>query len=191
MPYQPNQRGTGFINWGQVFGVNQGGAQRLAEGVAAPIEAAGQAVQSGLSNYDSLDSAGQDKLRSQADDTARRATLAGSTAGLGALIGEQRQGSGGFYSPGMARFDSALAQTAGGNRLQGLGRYSGLSRAFDTTASDTTNKDPSFENAPIRRKAGAAQAALDSNAGDFEPVGTADRIERRRRRDSSLGQGEV
>ena len=123
--------GTGFVNLQNWLALNQGQGQKMAEGLAQPVEQAGQAAMAGMSN---LDDPGQ---RQRAYEASEAANLMATPNGRAAALQKRSQAG---YTTGMNAYDSALVGANGGNRFNDLkSQYGGLSGMFETKMAERQN----------------------------------------------------
>lgn len=134
--------GTGWVNWDQVLGANQPGADRMANQVAGGIQQQGDAAKAGITGlsgeFDAAAKLGTGvngyagpkalselgnygAVQQQAGQAQQRAALTATSGGIDALVGQQ-------YGPrSNSAFDGALTGSAGQGRFAQLRQqYGGL-----------------------------------------------------------------
>lgn len=136
----PNSRGTGFVNFGTLLGLNAGGAEDMAGRLTDSVNGQGQAAQDSINGL-----AGQYRAsgaqspfaewagpklgaaQGQASEAAARARVLGS-GGQGTLLRDVYSGP---QTSGGNALDAALSGAAGGNAFRAsASRYGGLDRAL-------------------------------------------------------------
>jgi hypothetical protein len=185
--------GTGYANWDHLFGLQQDGAQRLVDGIAAPVEQQGDAARAeqeafgrefgsvvadagqGKDYHGPETLAGYDPKRYAADGlqsahAAQQAQMAGSYGGQRALLAQQT-GSPGHYSAGQGRYDQALAQSAGAGRLRAdASQYGGLNAMFGVTNDAATARVAEQRARPTIAPVKAPRPAPYTDGGPVTPT---------------------